>query len=90
MMVVGKCRFLKCVTAVKRDPVQILLYNFQRLISPNSSQKSDFFSLVLSETVPGPGAYNPRYKQSYKHNPSFSIQGIRRETSHIYGPFAAF
>ena len=74
------------MTVIKKDATQLVIKSLVQVFL----RKLTFSFYFITDSVPGPGAYNPRYKQSYKHNPSFSIQGIRREKSHIYGPFAAF
>ncbi|KAL3871496.1 hypothetical protein ACJMK2_039490 [Sinanodonta woodiana] len=42
------------------------------------------------DKTPGPGAYNPTMNFSKPHNPAFTIRSLRREKSHILGPFSAF
>ena len=54
-----------------------------------------FFQIIqinIDPMVPGPGAYNaePSVTLTKKHSPAFSIQGIRKEKSHVLGPFATF
>ncbi|XP_067661094.1 uncharacterized protein [Haliotis asinina] len=41
------------------------------------------------EDTPGPGSYTPT-SCTRPHGPSFSIQGIRREKSHVLGPYSSF
>lgn len=41
------------------------------------------------EKTPGPGAYEPR-QAVRQSTPAFTIRGLRREKSHVLGPFATF
>ncbi|KAJ8301004.1 hypothetical protein KUTeg_022523 [Tegillarca granosa] len=43
-----------------------------------------------SERTPGPAAYFPRVQTSKPSGPNFSIRGLRREKSHVLGPFSTF
>jgi len=40
------------------------------------------------ERVPGPGAYNPNFSANKTHSPAFTIRSLRREKSHVLGPFS--
>lgn len=42
------------------------------------------------EKVPGPGAYNPKFSYNKHHSPAFTIRSLRREKSHVLGPFSTF
>ncbi|KAL4219305.1 hypothetical protein ACF0H5_021884 [Mactra antiquata] len=42
------------------------------------------------EKGPGPGSYNPNYSFNKSHKPAFSIRSLRREKSHVLGPFSTF
>ncbi|XP_071115721.1 uncharacterized protein [Haliotis cracherodii] len=42
-----------------------------------------------AEDTPGPGSYTPT-SSTRPHGPAFSIQGIRREKSHVLGPYSSF
>lgn len=40
--------------------------------------------------TPGPGAYSPNFSYNKPHGPAFSIRSLRREKSHVLGPFSTF
>lgn len=42
------------------------------------------------DRTPGPGAYTPNYSYNKRHGPSYSIRNLRREKSHVLGPFSTF
>ncbi|KAK3087104.1 hypothetical protein FSP39_001775 [Pinctada imbricata] len=44
----------------------------------------------FSEKTPGPAAYSPSYSYSKNAKPSFTIRNLRREKSHVLGPFSTF
>lgn len=50
------------------------------------------FSMLffLTEKTPGPAAYSPRLDNSKLMSPAFTIRSLRREKSHVLGPFATF
>lgn len=39
---------------------------------------------------PGPGSYSPKYAYNKPHGPAFTIRSLRREKSHVLGPFSTF
>ncbi|XP_062601104.1 ciliary microtubule associated protein 1A-like isoform X2 [Saccostrea cucullata] len=43
-----------------------------------------------NEKNPGPAAYSPRLDQSKFMSPAFTIRSLRREKSHVLGPFSTF
>ncbi|XP_048777500.1 serine/arginine repetitive matrix protein 1-like isoform X2 [Ostrea edulis] len=43
-----------------------------------------------NEKTPGPAAYSPRVEQSKLMRPAFTIRSLRREKSHVLGPFSTF
>lgn len=43
-----------------------------------------------NEKTPGPAAYSPRLDNSKLMSPAFTIRSLRREKSHVLGPFATF
>lgn len=40
--------------------------------------------------TPGPAAYTPRFEFGKSSKPAFTIRSLRREKSHVLGPFATF
>ncbi|XP_045188866.2 uncharacterized protein LOC123546554 [Mercenaria mercenaria] len=42
------------------------------------------------EKVPGPGSYSPKFSYNKPHCPAFTIRSLRREKSHVLGPFSTF
>lgn len=44
----------------------------------------------FTEKTPGPAAYSPRLDNSKLMSPAFTIRSLRREKSHVLGPFATF
>lgn len=50
------------------------------------------FSMLFffKEKTPGPAAYSPRLDNSKLMSPAFTIRSLRREKSHVLGPFATF
>ncbi|KAH3778172.1 uncharacterized protein LOC127845215 [Dreissena polymorpha] len=40
------------------------------------------------ERSPGPGTYSPNYSYNKTHTPAFTIRSLRREKSHVLGPFS--
>lgn len=40
--------------------------------------------------TPGPAAYTPRFESGKTNKPAFTIRSLRREKSHVLGPFSTF
>lgn len=55
----------------------------------NDENKFSMF-FFFAEKTPGPAAYSPRLDNSKLMSPAFTIRSLRREKSHVLGPFATF
>lgn len=56
----------------------------------NDENKFSMLFFFFSEKTPGPAAYSPRLDNSKLMSPAFTIRSLRREKSHVLGPFATF
>lgn len=56
----------------------------------NDENKFSMLFLFFTEKTPGPAAYSPRLDNSKLMSPAFTIRSLRREKSHVLGPFATF
>lgn len=56
----------------------------------NDENKFSMLLFFFTEKTPGPAAYSPRLDNSKLMSPAFTIRSLRREKSHVLGPFATF
>lgn len=56
----------------------------------NDENKFSMLFFFFTEKTPGPAAYSPRLDNSKLMSPAFTIRSLRREKSHVLGPFATF
>lgn len=56
----------------------------------NDENKFSMLFFFFTEKTPGPAAYSPCLDNSKLMSPAFTIRSLRREKSHVLGPFATF